>query len=51
MFNLNLTEVRSTVTIKPTGEILIDYFFDFADGAYGYRLSTGLLSFKVTCKA
>ena len=35
MINLNLTEVRRTTTVKPSGEVIIDYFFDFADGSYG----------------
>jgi hypothetical protein len=35
MLNLNLTEVRETITVKPNGEVIIDYFFDFADKSYG----------------
>jgi hypothetical protein len=35
MLNLNLTEVRETITVKPDGKVIIDYFFDFADKSYG----------------
>ena len=35
MLNLNLTEVRETITVKPDGTVIVDFFFDFADKSYG----------------
>jgi hypothetical protein len=51
MFNLNISEVRQSVTVKTDGAILIDWFFDFSDGSYGALLSSGTLNFHRTLKA
>lgn len=40
MLNLNLTEVRETITVKPDGKVIVDYFFDFADKSYGMLSAT-----------